>query len=99
MILRNLFAGQQWRHRHREESGKEERKRSCSVVSGSLRTPWTVAYQAPPAMGFSRPEYWSGLPFTSLGDLPNPGTEPWSPALRVDALPSEPPGGRIGWDE
>ena len=53
MILRNLFAGQQWRHRHREESGKEERKRSCSVVSGSLRTPWTVAHQTPPSMGFS----------------------------------------------
>ena len=44
-------------------------------------TPWTVAYQAPPSMGFSRREYWSGLPFPSLGDLPDPGIEPWSPAL------------------
>ena len=55
-------------------------------------TPWTVAYQAPPSMGFSRQECWSGLPFPSPGDLPDPGIEPRSPALRVDALPSEPPG-------
>ena len=54
-------------------------------------TPWTVAYQAPPSMGFSRQEYWSGLPFPSPGDLPNPGIEPRSPALQV-TLPSEPPG-------
>ena len=54
--------------------------------------PWTVAYQAPPSMGFSRQEYWSGLPFPSPGDLPNPGIEPGSPALETDALPSEPPG-------
>ena len=44
-------------------------------------TPWTVVYQAPPSMGFSRQEYWSGLPFPSLGDLPHPGIEPGSPAL------------------
>ena len=55
-------------------------------------TPWTVAYQAPPSMGFSRQEYWSGLPFPYTGDLPNPGVEPGSPALQTDALPSEPPG-------
>ena len=59
-------------------------------------TPWTVAYQAPLSMGwsmgFSRQEYWSGLPFPSPGDLPNPGIEPGSPALQADALPSEPPG-------
>ena len=55
-------------------------------------TPWTVAYQAPPSMGFSRQEYWSGLPFPSPGDLPDPGLKPGSPALHVDALPSEPPG-------
>ena len=55
-------------------------------------TPWTVAYQAPPSMGFSRQECWSGLPFPSPGDLPDPGIEPGSPALQVDALPSEPPG-------
>ena len=39
-------------------------------------TPWTVAYQAPPSMGFSKQEYWSGLPFPSPGDLPDPGIEP-----------------------
>ena len=55
-------------------------------------TPWTVAYQAPLSVGFSRQEYWSGLPFPSPGDLPNPGIEPRSPALRADTLPSEPPG-------
>ena len=58
-------------------------------------TAWTVAYQAPPSMGFSRQEYWSGLPFPSPGDLPNPGIEPGSPALQTDALPSEPPGKQI----
>ena len=55
-------------------------------------TPWTVAYQAPRSMGFSRQEYWSGLPFPSSGDLPDPGIKPRSPALQTDALPSEPPG-------
>ena len=55
-------------------------------------TPWTVAYQAPPSMGFSRQECWSGLPFPSPGDLSDPGIEPGSPALQADALPSEPPG-------
>ena len=55
-------------------------------------TPWTVAYQAPPSMGFSRQEYWSGLPFPSPGGLPNPGMEPRSPALEANALTSEPPG-------
>ena len=53
---------------------------------------WTVAYQAPLSMGFSRQEYWSGLPFPFPGDLPNPGIEPKSPALQADALTSEPPG-------
>ena len=55
-------------------------------------TPWTVAHQAPPSMGFSRQEYWSGLPFPSPGDLPDPGIEPGSPALQAEALTSEPPG-------
>ena len=55
-------------------------------------TPWTVPYQAPPSMEFSRQEYWSGLPFPSPGDLPDPGIEPGSPALQADALPSESPG-------
>ena len=55
-------------------------------------TLWTVAYQAFPSMGFSRQEYWSGLPFPSPGDLPDPGIKPRSPALEADALTSEPPG-------
>ena len=54
--------------------------------------PWIVAYQAPLSMGFSRQECWSGLPFPSLGDLPDPGIKPKSPASQADALPSEPPG-------
>ena len=54
-------------------------------------TPWTVAYQAPPPMGFSRQECWSGLPFPSPGDLPNPGIEPGCPTLWADTLLSEPP--------
>ena len=55
-------------------------------------TPWTIAHQAPRSMGFSRQEYWSGLPFPSPGDLPDLGIEPRSPALEADALTSEPQG-------
>ena len=57
-----------------------------------VATPCSVVYKVPLSMEFSRQEYWSGLPFPSPGDLPNPGIEPRSPALRADALPSEPPG-------
>ena len=64
---------------------------SHSVVSNSA-TPWTIAYQAPLSMEFSRQEYWSGLLFPSPGDLPKPGIEPRSSALWADAVPSEPPG-------
>ena len=53
-------------------------------------TPWTVAYQAPLSTGFSRQECWSGLPFPSPGDLPDPGNKPRSPALQADTLLSEP---------
>ena len=73
-----------------KEVGKVE-----GVVAQScptLATPWTVAYQASPSMGFSRQEYWSGLPFPSPGDLPDPGIKPRSPAFEADALTSEPPG-------
>ena len=66
-----------------------------SVVSDSLQAFWTVAHQTPLSMGFPRQECWSGLPFSSLGDLPNPGIKPISPvspALQVDSLLSEPPG-------
>ena len=53
-------------------------------------TPWTAAYQAPLSMGFSRQEYWSRLPFSSPGDLPDPGIESRSPALQADALIKSP---------
>ena len=65
--------------------------KSLSLVR-LFATPWTVAYQAPPSMGFSRQEYWSGVPLLSPGELPNPGIEPESPSLQAAALPSEPPG-------
>ena len=58
----------------------------------TLATPWTVAHQAPLSMGFSRQEYWSGLPFPSSRDLPDPGIKPGSPALQADSLPFEAPG-------
>ena len=63
-----------------------------SEVAQSCATPWTVARQAPLSMKFSRQEYWSGLPFPSPGNLPDPGIEPGSPALWADTLQSEPPG-------
>ena len=63
-----------------------QRSESRSVVSDSA-TPWTIQ-----PMKFSRPEYWSGWPFPSPGDLPEPGIEPGSPALQVDSLPIELPG-------
>ena len=50
-------------------------------------TPWTVAHQAPLSMGFSQQEYWSGVPFPPLGDFPDPGIKPSSPAQQVDSLP------------
>ena len=58
-------------------------------------TMWAIAFQAPLSMGFSRQEYWSGLPYPSPGDLPGQGIEPTSPvspALQADSLPTEPPG-------
>ena len=75
---------------------KEKKVKSLSCVR-LFATPWTVAYQASPSMGFSRQGYWSGLPFPGLpfpspGDLPDPGIEPWTPAFQADALTSEPLG-------
>ena len=67
---------------------------SCLVRSdmGSCLTPWTVAHQAPLLMGFSRQEYWNGLPFPSPGDLPDLEIEPRSSALQAVSAQSEPPG-------
>ena len=58
-------------------------------MSDSFATSWTVALQTPLSMGFSRQEYWSGLPFPSPGDLPDPGIVPVSPAWQADSLPAE----------
>ena len=71
--------------------GKERKVKPLSCVQ-LFATPWTIAHQVPPSMGFSRQGYWSGLPFPSPEDLPDPGIKPESPALQADALPSEPPG-------
>ena len=67
----------------------------ASVMSRLFAALWTVALQAPLSMEFSRQEYWSGLPFPTPGDLPDPGIEPvspMSPALQVDSFPTEQPG-------
>ena len=61
----------------------------------ALCDPWTVAHQAPLSMEFSRKEYWSGLPFLSPGDPPDPGIKPQPTALKADSLPSEPPGVQV----
>ena len=60
----------------------------CQLVSlvRLFATPWTVAHQASLSVGFSRQEYWSGLSFPSPENLPDPGVEPWSPALQADSL-------------
>ena len=64
---------------------------SRSVVSDSLKSHGLGSHKAPLSMEFSRQEYWSGYPFPSLGDLPDPGIELGSPALQADSLPSQPP--------
>ena len=61
-------------------------------MSSSFVTPWIVAYQVPLSMGFPRQEYWSGLPFPSPGELPDPGIEPESRALAGGFFTAEPPG-------
>ena len=73
------------------------KKRAAMSLSSFLthQTPWTTAHQAPLSTGFSRQEYWSGLPFPSPGDLPDPRIEPESPALQADALLSAPQGSPI----
>ena len=79
-----------------KEKGRRQQRKKKKLKSLSrvrlFATPWTVAYQAPPSMGFSRQDYWSGLPLLSPGDLLYPETELRSPALKAEALPSEPPG-------
>ena len=69
---------------HKKEKKESEVAQSCLTLFD--------AHQVPPSMEFSRQEYWSGLPFPSPRDLPDPGTEPGSPTLQVDSLLTEPPG-------
>ena len=75
--------------------GKWKKVKSLSRV-WIFATQWTAAHQTPPSMGFSRQEYWSGLPFPSPGNLPDPGIKLGSPALQAGALLSEPPGASGG---
>ena len=65
-----------------ESESESEVAQSCPT----LCNPWTIAHQAPPSMGFSRQEYWSGLPFPSPGGLCDPGIEPRSPTLQADTF-------------
>ena len=69
----------------------------CVLVAQSCDPMDCIAHQAPLSTGISRQEYWSGLPFSSPGDLPNPGIEPRSPALQAGSLPSEPPRKSLLW--
>ena len=85
--VRHNFVTSTYIHIYIHES-ESEVAQSCLT----LLTPWTVAYQAAPSMGYSRQEYWSGLPFPSPGYLPDPGIKPRSRALEADALTSEPAG-------
>ena len=64
-----------------KENEKKVKSFTCVRL---LATPWTVAHEAPPRMGFSRQEYWSGLTFPPPGDLPDPGIKLGSPALQAD---------------
>ena len=99
---------------HTEDYGNDSDGKESTCHAGGLKslshvrlfaTPWTVVYQVPPSMAFSRQEYWSGLPFPFPGDLSDPGIEPGSPTFLADALTSEPRGkpcrrpwvGKIPW--
>ena len=81
-------------HTHTHTRTQQKSESEVAQLCPTLCNPVDCAYQAPPSMGFSRQEYCSGVLLPSPGDLPNPGIEPWSPALQADALTSEPPGNR-----
>ena len=87
----NLTEAEDVKKRWQEYTESERKVKLLSRVR-LFATPWTIAYKAPLSMGFSRQGYWSGLPFPSPEDLPDPGIEPGSPTLQADVLPSEPPG-------
>ena len=86
------LGGREFRKRYSQKwRGGKEVVAACgdSLVANScptLITPWTVVFQVPLSMGFSRQEYWSGLPLPSPGDLPNPGIGPGSPAWQAGSL-------------
>ena len=79
------------KQQQQQQCNKLSKLKSLSFVQ-LFATPWTVAWQALLYMGFSRQGYWSGLPFSSRMDLPDPGIKPRCPALQADSLLSEPPG-------
>ena len=82
-----------------EISSQQDPKKVKSLSCVQLFvTPWTVAFQAPLSMGFSRQEYWNRQPFPSPGDLPDTEIKPGSLALQADSLPSEPPGAPKNFD-
>ena len=90
-LFSSCFSGLQGDHDKCSRLGLKIKVKVKSLSCVRLfATPWTVAYQAP-SMGFSRQKCWSGLPFPSPGDLPDPGIEPGTPSLQADALLSEPP--------
>ena len=80
-----------WIHKKASRTIKESEKMKVKTLSRVwvFVTPWIIAHQAPPSMGFSRQGYQSGLPFPSLGDVPEPGFKPRTPALQADALTSK----------
>ena len=97
MDLYSLKGGILWYPNYISKKRKKEKdkgeKREVAQSCPTLRDPMDSSlHQAPPPMGFSRQEYWSGLPFPSPGNLPDPGIEPRSPALSTDTLTSEPQG-------
>ena len=87
----NLRTMQKGRNEKRARLTLNQKVKSLSRVR-LFATLWSIAHQAPLSMGFSRQDSWSGLPFSSPVDLPNPGIEPRSPTLQASALTSEPPG-------
>ena len=95
MVHKFIWGNYGWKPPKLEEGNKSPSTRSIIEVTQSCLTlcdpHGPVALQAPPYMGFSRQEYWSGLPFPSPEDLPNPEIEPRFPTLQADALLSEPP--------
>ena len=79
-----------WGCKETDTESESEVTQSCLTLCNPMD--YSLPGSSPPSMGFSRQECWSGLPFPSLGDLPDPGIKPRSPALEADALLSEPPG-------